>query len=156
MNLHCIWVYQCTVITTWKAVGRCISSLYAWGCGFLSGLVYLASTFSFISQAGRHLSWLWHLLVQPVPQAWVWRSDLSSSLPLSNLQQIVVTRVFRPFQHTNLRVLYCTVKRKIYIRQFRLTSVIQCVTSMGMPWEFKLLHKRLGCCTPFRTPLRSC
>ena len=74
----------------------------------------------------------------------------------STTNKTVVTRVFRPFQHTNLRVLYCTVKRKIYIRQFQLTSVIQCVTSMGVPWEFKLLHKCLGCCTPFRTPLRSC
>ena len=68
----------------------------------------------------------------------------------------VVTRVFRPFQHTNLRVLYCTVKRKKYIWQFWLTCVIQFATLIGVHWDFKPLHKHLGCCTPFRTPLRRC
>ena len=67
-----------------------------------------------------------------------------------------VTRVFWPFWHTNLRVLYCTVKRKIYIWKFWLTSVIQFATSIGFHWDFELLHKHLGRCTPFRTPLRSC
>ena len=72
----------------------------------------------------------------------------------STTNKTVVTRVFRPFWHTNLRVLYCTVKRKIYstVSTYFCNPVHH---MMGVPWEFKLCHKHLGCCTPFRTPLRS-